>query len=80
MARRAASAQSSTDIDLLAVAAMAVPLGPGTSPRQALRSAIGGHDSLLVLDNCEHVLDGVADLIVDLLQHCRVAVDPDDQP
>ena len=65
-----ASAQSSTDIDLLAVAAMAVPLGPGASPRQALRSAIGGHDSLLVLDNCEHVLDGVADLIVDLLQHC----------
>ena len=65
-----ASAQSSADIDPLVVAAMAVALGPGASPRQALISAIGARDLLLVLDNCEHVLDGVAELIVDLLQHC----------
>ncbi|HTN81826.1 MAG TPA: adenylate/guanylate cyclase domain-containing protein [Acidimicrobiales bacterium] len=65
-----ASAQSSADVDLIVVAAVGLSLGPGASPRQALISAIGGRDLLLVFDNCEHVLDGVAALTVDLLHSC----------
>lgn len=36
-----------------------------------IREALGNRELLLVLDNCEHVADGVADLLSSLLSHCR---------
>ena len=39
-------------------------------PREALRSALGAADSLLVLDNCEHLVTAVGDLVEDLLASC----------
>jgi non-specific serine/threonine protein kinase len=40
----------------------------GTSPREALRHALDGAPTLLVLDNCEHLLAESAALAVDLLR------------
>ncbi len=42
--------------------------GPGQTPDQALVAALAGRSPLLVLDNAEHVLDGVAALITQLRQ------------
>ncbi|HMK12913.1 MAG TPA: NB-ARC domain-containing protein [Acidimicrobiales bacterium] len=65
-----ASAQASDDVDLLVAATAAVPLTPGTSVRESIRIALGGKRVLFLLDNCEHVIDGVADLVGELLSHC----------
>jgi predicted ATPase len=40
-----------------------------TGDGQALLDRVAGAETVLVLDNCEHVLDGVADLATRLLDH-----------
>jgi NB-ARC domain len=42
----------------------------GTSPTDALRSYLRNRDVLLVLDNCEHVVDACAELAAALLSSC----------
>ena len=37
------------------------------SPRDRIVAALGGRDVLLVLDNCEHLVDAAAEAVVDLL-------------
>ncbi|KAA1416401.1 adenylate/guanylate cyclase domain-containing protein [Nocardioides humilatus] len=52
-------------------AAVAAVLGIGSGEVGALASELRRRDDvLLVLDNCEHVLDAVADLVADLEQAC----------
>lgn len=40
---------------------------PGTEPRELLRDHLSGKRSFLVVDNCEHLIAAVTDLISDLL-------------
>ncbi|HZO63926.1 MAG TPA: LuxR C-terminal-related transcriptional regulator [Kribbellaceae bacterium] len=58
----------------LVTAAVAQTLGvpeQGTgSTEQALVAALAGRDALVVLDNCEHVLDGVRDCVERILAGC----------
>ncbi len=61
------------DPDLVPVACLrAVGLRdePGSSPVDSVTRFIGDHCALVVLDNCEHVLDAVADLTTSLLRVC----------
>ena len=44
-------------------AALGVPLRPGKPPFEALAEALARRQLLLVIDNCEHVLAPVADLV-----------------
>ena len=44
---------------------------PGRSSEEALFEAFGSGEALLVLDNCEHLVDGVAELVERLLFECR---------
>ncbi|WP_433003840.1 LuxR C-terminal-related transcriptional regulator [Kribbella sp. CA-294648] len=44
--------------------------GSDTQPANDLRDCLRDRDVLLVLDNCEHVADGVADLLSFLLPEC----------
>jgi predicted ATPase/class 3 adenylate cyclase len=44
--------------------------GSDVAPRDELRSHLARRDALLLVDNCEHVLDGAATLIADLLGAC----------
>ncbi|WP_329047694.1 winged helix-turn-helix domain-containing protein [Amycolatopsis sp. NBC_01488] len=39
-------------------------------PRHALRDALAGRVGLLVLDNCEHLVDATAELTIELLAAC----------
>lgn len=50
--------------------AVGVPEGRGGSVEATLLAALRERDTLLVLDNCEHVLDGVRDCVERLLGHC----------
>lgn len=43
---------------------------PGRETRDAIAQVCGGKAGLLVLDNCEHVLDGCAELLIWLLHVC----------
>jgi predicted ATPase/DNA-binding CsgD family transcriptional regulator len=58
----------------LVTAAVAQTLGvpeQGTgSTEDALVAALAGRDALVVLDNCEHVLDGVRDCVEQILAEC----------
>ncbi|WP_432519638.1 BTAD domain-containing putative transcriptional regulator [Kineococcus sp. SYSU DK006] len=46
------------------------PGGSAEDPRSRLLAALSAGPQLLVLDNCEHVLDETAVLVEDLLRHC----------
>ncbi len=62
-----------TDPDLVAVAvirALGLPDRPGSSTMDMLLRFVGDRRMLLVLDNCEHLLDTCAELVVALLGGC----------
>lgn len=40
------------------------------SPMQRLRDALGARPQLLILDNCEHVIDTVAEVVAELVGSC----------
>lgn len=50
--------------------ALGVPLRPGASVLDALIEDLRTRDILLVLDNCEHVVDAVAELVQRLISSC----------
>ncbi|WP_433721428.1 BTAD domain-containing putative transcriptional regulator [Actinoplanes sp. CA-051413] len=61
-----------TEPDLLvstiaAAAGVHQPAEPGPA---GLSSALSGREALLILDNCEHLVAAVADLVVELLARC----------
>ena len=62
-----------TDLDLVTVVvarALGLPDQPGRSTMDSLVRFIGDHGLLLLLDNCEHLLDASADLIGGVLEAC----------
>ena len=48
--------------------ALGVPQRPGQAPGTAVAHVLAGQQLLLVLDNCEHVIDAAAELCVELLR------------
>ena len=53
---------------------------PGLTARQLLVGGLREWRTLLVFDNCEHLLDGVGSLVVELLNSCRRVAIPGDEP
>jgi len=51
-------------------AALHVPERAGLSPIEVVVGAVGGEHVLIVLDNCEHLVDGCAELADALLRAC----------
>jgi predicted ATPase/DNA-binding SARP family transcriptional activator len=51
-------------------ASMGVVLAADQSPEQGLTAALGTRRSLIVLDNCEHLLDAAARLVATICQSC----------
>ncbi len=51
--------------------ALRLPDQPGTDAAVLLHEAIGARRILLVVDNCEHVLDAAGTLVAELLMHCE---------
>jgi predicted ATPase/class 3 adenylate cyclase/DNA-binding CsgD family transcriptional regulator len=63
-----------TDPEVVPVAvarALGLPDQPGRSTLDTLARFIGDRQMLMVLDNCEHLLDACAALVVELLGACR---------
>jgi predicted ATPase/DNA-binding SARP family transcriptional activator len=59
--------------DLVAAAsatALSIREEPGRPPLDSIVAGLAGRDLLLILDNCEHVLDAVAELVNTLLRGC----------
>ncbi len=52
-------------------AALGVRERPGSEPRETLRRVLRRGEVLLILDNCEHVLQGCAELVATLVQECE---------
>ncbi len=65
-----ASLDDSTGVAGAVAAAVGLRDDPDRSPTAVLAEWIGSGRVLLVLDNCEHVLDGCADLVNALLPAC----------
>ena len=62
-----------TDVDLVPVAvarALGLPDQPNRSTTETVMRSIGDRELLMVLDNCEHLLDASAELIETLLAAC----------
>lgn len=53
---------SSAEVPRAVAAVVRVPEGPGQTVTQALLTGLADRRALLVLDNCEHVVDGAAEL------------------
>jgi predicted ATPase/DNA-binding NarL/FixJ family response regulator len=52
------------------LASLGLPADPPRSPRESIARHFGGEHVLLVLDNCEHVIDASAAVVDDLLARC----------
>jgi len=51
-------------------ATLSIPLRAGLSPSDSVVDWLGGRSTLVVLDNCEHLLDGVAGLVDAVVSGC----------
>ena len=51
-------------------ATLTIPLQAGLSPTESVVDWLNGRSTLVVLDNCEHLLDGVAGLVDAVLSGC----------
>ena len=60
-------------IDIAVAAAMRLRIGPETSPRTAILDHFPHRRVLLVLDNCEHVLEAAGDLVHEITRACESA-------
>jgi predicted ATPase/DNA-binding SARP family transcriptional activator len=57
--------------DYVVAAALDVHAGPARAIRKAILDRLELEPGVLVLDNCEHVLEPVRDLVADVLRSCR---------
>lgn len=57
-------------VPVAALRALGLPDQPGRSAIDTLVRFVGGRDALLVLDNCEHLVEACAALVRDLLRAC----------
>ena len=59
---------------------VAPPASPPIDDGDRIRGFLADRTALVILDNCEHVIDGAARLAVDLLQSAPWAAAAGDQP
>ena len=65
-----ASIASSSDVPRAVADVLDVKEGPGRSLTQSVIAALQSRSALLVLDNCEHVIDGAAELVQAIAERC----------
>jgi predicted ATPase/DNA-binding SARP family transcriptional activator len=64
-----AASDSATAADAVA-SALGIDARPGVAPVERIASVVGSRPMVLLLDNCEHVLDAVGDLVERVLAAC----------
>ena len=65
-----ASIASSNDVPRVVADVLEVKASPGRSLTQSVIAALRSRSALLVLDNCEHVIDGAAELVQTIAERC----------
>ena len=65
-----ASIASSSDVPRAVADVLEVKEGPGRSLTQSVIAALQSRSALLLLDNCEHVIDGAAELVQAIAERC----------
>jgi predicted ATPase len=65
-----ASVDDESLVPAAVAAAVSVPHGPGRPPTETLAEALVDRRLLIVLDNCEHVIEGAAALAAALSERC----------
>ena len=68
-----AAARDGADIEAIAAAALGVAAADPRPIREVVVQAIGARRVLLLIDNCEHVLDAAAEFAVEVLARCAQA-------
>ncbi|MDQ1688655.1 MAG: hypothetical protein QOK42_1630 [Frankiaceae bacterium] len=58
------------DIALRVLQVLNVPERGDVAPRETLRRALQARQTMLLVDNCEHLIDQVAELVDDLIREC----------
>jgi predicted ATPase/class 3 adenylate cyclase/DNA-binding CsgD family transcriptional regulator len=58
-------------VPMTVIRALGLSDQPGRSTMETLTRFIAGRRMLIVLDNCEHLLDAAGDLVTELLSHCQ---------
>jgi len=64
------SSRTAAEAESAAILALGVSVDHGGSPRDALRNHLRGRRVLLVLDNCEQVIEACAALVGEVVAHC----------
>jgi predicted ATPase/class 3 adenylate cyclase len=62
-----ASVTDPDGVDGALLAALALTQNPGVGPRETILASLQGSAALVILDNCEHLLDAAADLAMTIL-------------
>ncbi len=65
-----ASARAEREVEQIVAGGLGFMASRDASVSQSIIDGIGGRRLLVVLDNCEHVLDEVASLVESMLRHC----------
>ena len=65
-----APVRSAEAVPYAIAACLRVVLQPDEAPKRALTAALGHRRLLLVLDNCEHLLDAVAPIVEEIIRTC----------
>jgi len=65
-----AAVRDPAQVAAVVAAALGIPERPGVSAARVLARVLAGQQLLLVLDNCEHVIDAAAELCAGLLAGC----------
>jgi len=65
-----AAARDGADVEAIAAAALGVAAADSRPVREVVVQAIGARRMLLLIDNCEHVLDAAAEFAVEVLARC----------
>jgi non-specific serine/threonine protein kinase len=65
-----AAVTDGSEIAAVVASALGLPDRGGLEPASAVVRALAGQDVLLVLDNCEHVVDGAAKFCDQVIRHC----------
>lgn len=65
-----AALRRADEIPVAVSAALGEPASHAVDPTESLLSYLGDREALLLIDNCEHLLDGCAALVTAVLQRC----------
>ncbi len=66
-----AALRGADEVPVALAAALGEPASHAADPTESLIQYLGGSEVLLLIDNCEHLLEGCAALVTEIMSRCR---------